>query len=94
MFEKREIERFELMSRLAMQQPQVEMESYLRAIRTEINQSVKLAVTETLEKSLPMMKDKSVSAETKKYKETLRNIRIPIISCDHKLINYQYLLSN
>lgn len=71
MFEKREIERFELMSRLAMQQPQVEMESYLRAIRTEINQSVKLAVTETLEKSLPMMKDKSVSAETKKYYRNL-----------------------
>lgn len=63
MFEKRELERLELMSRLALQQPQVELESYLRAIRSEIGQSVKMAITETLEKTLPHYKEKMVSGE-------------------------------
>lgn len=42
-------DRYEL-ARLALHQPHIDMETYIRAIRTEINQSVKLAVKEALDK--------------------------------------------
>lgn len=63
MFEKRELERLELMSRLALQQPQVDLEAYLRAIRSEISQSVKMAISEAFDKALPQYKEKMVSNE-------------------------------
>lgn len=45
------MERYELMTaRLAMHQPQVEMESCIRAIRAEINQAVKVAFKEAFDK--------------------------------------------
>ena len=65
--EKIKMERYELMTaRLAMHQPQVEMESCIRAIRAEINQAVKTAFKEafdkhsTLNPSPTYSKDKAV----------------------------------
>lgn len=62
-------------ARLALHQPQVEMESCIRAIRLEINQAVKVAFKEALDKhastfiasptSKDHSKDKAVSAITR-----------------------------
>lgn len=50
------MERYELMTaRLAMHQPQVEMEACIRAIRAEINQAVKLAFKEACEKQAALV---------------------------------------
>ena len=49
MSEKISRDRYEL-ARLTLHQPQIELEAYIRAIRTEINQTVKLAIREALDK--------------------------------------------
>jgi len=56
------LERYELMTaRLALHQPQFEMDACIKAIRAEINQAVKLAFKDAFEKhSTSYSKEKSL----------------------------------
>lgn len=64
-----ELERYKLMSRIALHQPQIDMEACIRAIRAEISQAVKLAFKEMSDKQMThpssaFSKDKAVSQQS------------------------------